>query len=145
MRMGAPARGLKRGELAKRLGCNLETIRYYEEIGLIPHPPRSGGRHRIYDAEHVKRLRFILRSRELGFSIDEIRALLAIAGGHGGCADVYALTTQHLDVVKRKIADLRRLQRILSETAARCARDASPECPIIEALSTPHRQRPRQA
>ena len=70
---------------------------------------------------------------------------LAIADGAGGCADVYALTTQHLDVVKRKIADLRKLERILSQTAARCARDASPECPIIEALSTPHRPRPRQA
>ncbi len=128
---------LRRGELAERAGCNLETIRYYEGIGLLPHPPRSEGRHRLYDADLAKRLRFILRGRELGFSIDEVRALLAIADGAGGCADVYALTTQHLDVVKRKIADLRKLERILSQTAARCARDASPDCPIIEALAAP--------
>ncbi|MCW0198597.1 MAG: helix-turn-helix domain-containing protein [Sphingopyxis sp.] len=130
---------LRRGELATSVGCNLETVRYYEGIGLLPHPPRSQGRHRLYDADLVKRLRFILRGRELGFSIEEIRALLAIADGAGGCADVYALTTQHLDVVKRKIADLRKLQRILSETAAHCARDASPDCPIIEAMSAPPR------
>lgn len=128
---------LRRGELADHVGCNLETIRYYEGIGLMPHPPRSEGRHRLYDAHMAKRLRFILRGRELGFSIEEIRALLAIADGGGGCGDVYALTTQHLDVVKRKIADLRKLQRILTHTAAHCSRDASPECPIIEALSAP--------
>lgn len=139
-------RGLRRGELAVRAGCNLETIRYYEGIGLIPHPPRTEGRHRVYDGEHIKRLRFILRGRELGFSIEEIRALLAIADGGGGCSDVYALTTQHLDMVKRKIADLRRLARILSEAAAACARDASPVCPIIDALSAQsHRGRPREA
>lgn len=128
---------LRRGELAAKVGCNLETIRYYEGIGLLPHPPRSEGRHRLYDADMAKRLRFILRGRELGFSIEEVRALLSIADGAGGCADVYALTTQHLEVVKRKIADLRKLQRILSETAAHCARDASLDCPIIEALSAP--------
>ena len=135
---------LRRGELAERVGCNLETIRYYEGIGLLPHPPRSEGRHRLYDADLVKRLAFILRGRELGFSIEEIRALLAIGDGDGGCADVYALTTQHLEVVKRKIADLRKLQRILSQTAARCARDASPDCPIIEAMSAPPRTRQRR-
>lgn len=128
---------LRRGELAAKVGCNLETIRYYEGIGLLPHPPRSEGRHRLYDTDMAKRLRFILRGRELGFSIEEVRALLSIADGAGGCADVYALTTQHLEVVKRKIADLRKLQRILSETAAHCARDASLDCPIIEALSAP--------
>ena len=135
---------LRRGELAERVGCNLETIRYYEGIGLLPHPPRSEGRHRLYDADLVKRLAFILRGRELGFSIEEIRALLAIGDGAGGCADVYALTTQHLEVVKRKIADLRKLQRILTDTAARCARDASPDCPIIEAMSAPPRTRQRR-
>lgn len=135
---------LRRGQLAAHVGCNLETIRYYEGISLLPHPPRSEGRHRLYDADLAKRLRFILRGRELGFSIEEIRALLAIADGSGGCADVYALTTQHVDVVKRKIADLRKLQRILSDTAARCARDASPDCPIIEAMSAPLRTRQRR-
>ncbi len=137
-------RQLRRGELAESVGCNLETIRYYESIGLLPHPPRSEGRHRLYDADLAKRLRFVLRGRELGFSIEEIRALLAMADGSGGCAEVYALTTQHVDVVRRKIADLRKLERILSSTAARCARDASPDCPIIEALSAPPPARQRR-
>ncbi|MBI3438529.1 MAG: helix-turn-helix domain-containing protein [Proteobacteria bacterium] len=134
---------LRRGELAQRVGCNLETIRYYEGIGLIPPPPRSEGRHRLYGGEHVRRLRFILRSRELGFSIEEIRALLTIEDGGGGCADVHALTSQHLELVRRKIADLRRLERTLSAAAAACARDASPECPIIETLSGPPRGKRR--
>ncbi len=129
------SRPLRRGELAAACGCNLETIRYYESIGLLPAPPRTQGRHRLYDADLAKRLRFILRGRELGFSIDEIRTLLGLAEGGGKCADVYALTMQHQAVVRRKIADLRKLERILSKTAARCARDASPDCPIIEALS----------
>ena len=130
-------RAFRRGELAQHVGCNLETIRYYESIGLIPPPPRSEGRHRLYDGEHARRLRFILRSRELGFSIDETRALLAIEDSGGGCADAYALTTQHLELVRRKIADLRRLERTLSAAAAAGARDASPNCPIIDALAAP--------
>ena len=141
MKTGLAQGDLRRGELAREAGCNFETIRYYETIGLIPHPPRSEGRHRLYGHEHVNRLRFILRGRELGFSIEEIRALLAIEGGGGGCGDAYALTTQHLAVVKRKIADLRRLERILATAAAACARDTSPDCPIIEALSAPQRSR----
>ena len=136
----APEEGLKRGELARRLGCNLETIRYYEGIGVLPPPPRTQARHRVYGCDHVKRLHFILRARELGFSIDEVRALLALADDKGGCADVYALTTEHLDVVRRKIADLRRLERILSAASAACARDVSPDCPIIDALSSPQRR-----
>ena len=131
------SRGLRRGELARESGCNLETIRYYETIGLMPPPPRSEGRHRLYESAHARRLRFILRGRELGFSIDEIRALLAIEDAGGACADVHALTTQHLALVKRKIADLRRLERILTAATAACARDASPQCPVIEALSGP--------
>ena len=128
---------MKIGELARLAGSNAETIRYYERVGMVSPPNRTESGYRTYTHADVDRLRFISRGRELGFSIEEIRALLAIADGAGGCADVYALTTQHLDVVRRKIADLRKLQRILSDTAARCARDASPDCPIIEALAAP--------
>jgi MerR family mercuric resistance operon transcriptional regulator len=123
------------GGLSDQTGVNIETIRYYERIGLTPTPPRSASGRRLYDAEAAKRLAFVRRGRELGFSIEDIRALLAMADGAGACGEVFALTQRHLVVVKAKIEDLKRMQRVLSRTAERCARDASPACPIIEALA----------
>ncbi|MDH3701957.1 MAG: helix-turn-helix domain-containing protein [Alphaproteobacteria bacterium] len=124
-----------RGRLSKRTGCNIETIRYYESIGLVPDPPRTAGRHRVYGEEHLKRLTFICRSRELGFSLSEIRSLLALVdGGDSSCAEVQALTLAHVGDVKRKIADLRRMERVLSAMAVQCEDDEIPECPIIDAL-----------
>ena len=126
---------LSRGELARRAGCSIETIRFYEKIGLLPEPMRSPGGHRRYRAADQRRLRFILRARELGFSIDEIRGLLALADGRGGsCAEVRAMTLDHLDAVRRKIADLRRLESTLERIAAECTGDEVPECPVVEAL-----------
>ncbi|OQW58908.1 MAG: transcriptional regulator [Proteobacteria bacterium HN_bin10] len=125
------------GRLSAEARVNIETIRYYERIGLMAKPPRSDAGRRLYDAAASRRLCFIRRARELGFSIEEIRALLGVSGGKGRCADVHALTIRHLGEVKRKIADLRKLERTLARTAERCARDASPDCPIIEALSEP--------
>jgi MerR family mercuric resistance operon transcriptional regulator len=128
-------KGLQRAELAKRTGCNLETIRYYEQIGLMPEPPRTAGGYRAYDHEHVKRLAFIRRSRELGFSLEEIRSLLRLVdGGNYTCAEVRDMTLQHSAEVRRKIADLRRLERSLKEMAAQCSGDTVPECPIIDVL-----------
>jgi MerR family transcriptional regulator, mercuric resistance operon regulatory protein len=127
------------GRMSSATGVNIETIRYYERIGLLAKPPRSEGGRRLYDAFASRRLSFIRRARELGFSIDEIRALIALSGGNGRCADVHALTIAHLADVRAKIADLRKLERTLARTAAQCARDASPECPIIDALFVPRR------
>ena len=79
----ATAPRLTRGLLSRRAGCNIETIRYYESIGLMPMPPRSQGGHRLYDQEHLKRLTFIRRARELGFRLREIRGLLALVDGGG--------------------------------------------------------------
>jgi MerR family mercuric resistance operon transcriptional regulator len=76
MRDQAAVKGLQRAELARRTGCNLETIRYYEKVRLLPEPPRTAGGYRSYDTTHERRLRFVLRARELGFSLDEIRELL---------------------------------------------------------------------
>ena len=130
-------RGLKRGELALRTGCNLETIRYYEKIGLLPEPPRNANSYRVYDDTHIGRLRFILRGRELGFGIEEIRGLLDLVdGGHQTCAEVKARTEHHLTDVRAKIADLKRIESILVATAARCSGDAAPECPILAALAS---------
>ncbi len=130
-------RGLQRGELAGRTGCNPETVRYYEKIGLLTEPPRSPNGYRSYDDSQITRLRFILRGRELGFSIDEIRGLLTLVdGGNQTCAEVKERTELHLDDIRGKIADLRRIERVLKESAARCSGEAVPDCPILEALAS---------
>lgn len=131
----AISKGLQRAELAKRTGCNLETIRYYEKIGLMPEPPRTASDYRVYDETHVARLRFILRGRELGFSIEELRGLLCLVDrGTQTCAEVKALTEQHLADVRAKIADLRRIEKALAATAAKCTGDEAPDCPVIDTL-----------
>ena len=80
---------LRRGDLARLTGCNLETIRYYENIGVMPEPPRSSKNYRVYDDRHVARLCFIMRARELGFTLDEVRDLLALVdGGAQTCGEV---------------------------------------------------------
>ena len=123
------------GRLGARAGVNLETVRYYERIGLMARPPRTEGGHRVYDGTHLKRLGFIRRSRELGFSLAEVRALLGLVdGGNYTCAEVRTLTLAHLGEVRRRIADLRRLERSLDGMAERCTGEEVPECPIIDAL-----------
>lgn len=130
-------RGLQRGELAERTGCNLETIRYYEKIGMMPDPPRTASGYRVYGEIHVSRLRFILRARELGFAIEEIRGLLDLVdGGTQTCAEVQERTERHLADVRTKIADLKRIEKVLAATAAQCSGDDVPECPILDALAS---------
>lgn len=128
-------RGLTSGQLAKAVGVNLETVRYYETIKLMPPPPRTEGGHRAYDAAHVQRLTFIRRSRELGFSIDEIRALLALsAPNQGSCAEVKEIAAKHLSEVRSKLADLAKLEGILAETITRCTGEAAAPCPVLDML-----------
>ena len=123
------------GSLSQQTGCNIETIRYYEREGLLPEPPRTAGGHRIYGDEHLKRLTFIRRSRELGFTLQEVRGLLGIVdGGRYSCAEVKALTLDHIGDIREKICDLRKLERVLKNLAAQCTDDHTPECPIVEAL-----------
>jgi MerR family mercuric resistance operon transcriptional regulator len=125
------------GALSERTGVNIETIRYYERIGMLPAPPRSEGGHRVYGSEHLKRLAFVRRCRELGFSLDDIRLLLNLVdGGDYTCAEVKAMTLAHADAIRRKIADLRRMERVLKDMAARCDDGNVPECAIVEALSS---------
>lgn len=123
------------GRLSAETGVSIETIRYYERIGLMPRPLRSGAGRRLYGALARNRLGFVRRARELGFSIAEIRTLLSLSEAEECCADVHALTLQHLSGVREKIADLKKLERTLARTVGRCAEGASPHCPIIEALS----------
>lgn len=124
------------GTLSAETGVNIETIRYYEKIGLIPAPPRTEGRQRVYDAIHLKRLTFIRRGRELGFSLDQIRELLGLVRGHDlTCGDVKTMTDTHVTDIRRKVKDLKKLERVLTQLSAQCGGDAVPDCPILEALT----------
>ena len=128
---------MRRGELAQQSGCNIETVRFYERLGLLPAPPRTAGGHRDYAPEHLRRLTFIRRSRALGFTLDEVRSLLAlVGGGDWSCAEVRAMTIEHLADVRRKIGDLEKLERVLEDMTAQCEGGALPECPIVDALTS---------
>ena len=127
--------GFTRGDLARATGCNIETIRYYEKTGLLPDPPRTDAGYRIYSAAHATRLRFILRARELGFSMEDIRGLMGLEDGAAPtCAEVKERTERHLADVRAKIAELRRIEKVLSVTAARCSGEDVPDCPVLETL-----------
>lgn len=129
-------KGLTVGKLAAAAGIHLETVRYYERIGLMPQPARTGSGYRSYDLHQVRRLSFIRRARELGFGIEEIRALLALAEpGRASCAEVRTMTLAHLDEVRARIADLRRLEGILSRTVEKCSGPVSPACPVLDMLT----------
>ena len=126
---------MKIGQLSKHTNCKIETIRYYEKIDLLPEPLRSDGGYRIYNESHLKRLVFIRRSRELGFTIEEIRALLRLVdGGDYSCSDIKEIAMEHIDDIRRKISDLKKLEKTLSQIASQCSGDSAPECPIIDAL-----------
>ncbi|CAJ0848959.1 hypothetical protein AMST5_00054 [freshwater sediment metagenome] len=123
------------GRLAAAAGVNLETVRYYERVGLMPPPGRTASGHRAYEATHIRRLAFIRRARELGFSIEEIRALLALAEpSRASCAQVREIARTHLDNVRAKLADLTKLEGILSETIDSCSGDPAPSCPVLDML-----------
>lgn len=133
----AQSAGIQIGELSKRAGCNIETIRYYERIGLLPAPARSPARYRLYDAGDVRRLTFVRRARELGFTLDTVRALLALSDddGSAACAAARELAVGHLTEVRAKIADLHAMERVLADVVHRCNPGELPGCPIIDALS----------
>lgn len=123
------------GILSERSGVNVETIRYYEKIGVMPIPARSAAGYRIYDLDHLRRLHFVRRGRELGFSLDELRGLLHLVDGHSyTCGEVHELAIRHLADIRQKIRDLRRLEKVMSGMAAQCTRNKVPDCPIVDAL-----------
>lgn len=128
---------LTRGALAKKTGVNIETIRFYEKIGVMPDPVRSGSGYRLYGESDLKRLSFIRRCRELGFSLDDVRGLLGLVdGGDYTCAEVHDISIVHLSEVRQKIRDLEKMERTLKEMVSQCDRGLVPECPIIDALYT---------
>ena len=128
-------RGFTRGDLARATGCNIETIRYYEKIALLNPPERTPSGHRLYSAGDQARLGFILRGRELGFSLEELKSLLSLVDSDRyTCGEVLSLTRDHIDSVKRKIADLKKLERTLVGVAAQCDGADVADCPIVDTL-----------
>lgn len=123
------------GELSRLTGCNIETIRYYERIGLLPKPARRG-RYRSYDRGDVGRLGFVRRSRELGFTLEAVRTLLGLAaGGHASCGEARDLAADHLKDVQARLADLGRMERVLADAVDACDTGNHVGCPLIDTLS----------
>ncbi len=126
------------GELSRRTQCNIETIRYYERIGLLPKARReSGGRFRRYDRDDVARLRFVRRARQLGFTVKEVRELLRLAAADGEETrpEVRKLAAAHVADIRAKIADLKAMETVLSDAMKKCEAGRDARCPLIEALS----------
>lgn len=127
---------MKIGDLARATGTKVETIRYYESEGLIPQPARSAANYRLYEQPHLDRLSFIRRSRDLGFTLDQVRTLLQLADDRRrDCAMIDTIATENLREVDRKIADLTALRRELASVIASCQGGSVSECRILEALA----------
>lgn len=123
------------GKLAKAADTKVETVRWYEKVGLIDRPDRTGGNYRSYATRDLARLTFIRRARDLGFSLDQVRALLNLASDPGrDCGSVDALASGHLAAVDRKIADLAALRRELAALLTSCRGGSVAECRILEAF-----------
>ena len=130
------AKPLSIGQLAEATDTTVETIRYYERISLLAAPQRTEGNYRAYAPEHLARLSFIRRARDLGFTIDEVRALIDLADQKGkDCGTVDALARAHLADVDRKIGDLKSLRRELTDIIQSCGRGSIDNCQILRALS----------
>ena len=123
------------GELAHETGCQIETIRYYERAGVLPPPAREANGYRSYGAPHRRRLRFVRRCRELGFSLNDIRELLRMVDRREySCAAVEAVGRGHLENVRKRMVDLRRLEAVLSDLVSRCDGGNTPDCSMLESL-----------
>lgn len=127
--------GMSIGQLGKATATAVETVRYYEKIGLLAPPARTSGNYRSYGMNEVARLSFIRRARALGFGIDQIRGLLDLADDRGRpCDEVDALARKQLNEVEQKIADLQALRHELSGLISQCRRGTIAECRILGAL-----------
>ena len=125
------------GGVAKAAGVNVETIRFYEQLGLVIQPPKPMGSFRRYPPETVSRLGFIKRAQQLGFSLDEIKSLLALEEARS-CRETHDLAAKKLQVVEARLADLSRMRRTLKKLIAECETGRGKVgCPIISTLSRP--------
>lgn len=125
------------GAMSRATGINIETIRYYERIGLLPSPPRTRGNYRAYTSAEQKRLNFVRRTRNLGFSIEDIRVLLRLSDKrYTDCCEVTEIAENHLTETERKIADLQALADELRQIIAGCSAGTMiNDCRILEAFS----------
>lgn len=129
---------MKISQAAEASGCHLETIRYYEKIGLLPHPARTDSGYRVYTSADIEQLQFIARGRDLGFSLEEIRSLLQLARDEGmSCGDVDRLARAHLADVRARLEDLRRMAEELERVIASCHGGQRAECTILSTLRQP--------
>ncbi|MDB5587310.1 MAG: helix-turn-helix protein [Devosia sp.] len=126
------------GEAARRSGVKVPTIRYYEQIGLLPTAARTEGNRRLYDERTMQRLSFVRHARELGFDIEAIRALLTLQDDPlQSCAIADSIASEHLAEVEHRIASLTALKRELVAMLAQCRHGHVEQCRVIEALSMP--------
>ena len=133
-----PIEILKIGDLSKATDTKVETIRYYEQIGVLPTPGRTDGNFRTYAPEHLNRLSFVRRARDLGFTLDQVRELLDLSDQkHRSCNAVLVMAREHLAEVDRKIAGLKALRTELNSIINQCGCGTIADCRIIEALAPP--------
>lgn len=123
------------GELSRRTGVNIETIRYFERVGVLATPPRTSGGRRAYGVDHVRALGFVRRARELGFNPAEVRAILSLGGpAQASCGEVREIAADHLERVRAKMADLAQLESLLARTIDHCEGDGAASCAVIDLL-----------
>ena len=125
------------GALADKAGINLETVRYYEKIGLLPKPKRKESRYRIYDENDFARLKFIIRAKELGFTLNEIKELLDLRiESKATCGDIKKIAGHKIEDIEQKIKDLQNIKKVLTKLIHQCVNEeiSSDECPILEAI-----------
>ena len=128
-------KSLSIGGLSEKTGVNIETIRYYEREDILPKPRRSDGGRRIYGNEDVRRLNFVHKCRNLGFSLKETVSLMSLVDtGNFTCKQVHELTRVHVKEVSKKIQNLKRMEQVLLEMADKCGKGSIPDCPIIDSL-----------
>jgi len=124
------------GELASATATKVETVRYYEKIGLLPSPARNSANYRAYGREHLERLSFIRRARSLGFGLDAVRELLRLADEPDQpCADIDSMASGKISEIDAKIADLTRLRMVLFELVSACSTGTVRSCSVVEALA----------
>lgn len=129
---------MKIGELSAATSTKVETIRYYEQLGLLPKPPRTAANYRSYSDEHRQRLAFVRRARDLGFPLEQVRELLGLADDRErSCQAVDVIAREHRETVRRKIRELGALGRELDRMVDQCNRNIIADCRIIEALADP--------
>ena len=120
------------GKISKELEISVETIRFYERKGLINQPPKPESGYRLYDKALVNQLKFILKAKAIGFTLKEIESLMSLSGN---CADIESMGLQKLQLIRDKIDDLQRLEKVIQDMTDSCKANQDPKtCPIINSL-----------